>query len=605
MGVVLSGTLDDGTAGLLAIKQRGGVAVVQDPDEALYAGMPRSAIENVDVDYILRMSDISSRLTELAYRSVEMEEASVSSEIEMEADIAEFELEAMQDFDRPGKPSGFGCPECGGSLWELQEGSLIRFRCRTGHAYSTGSLLAEQSEALETALWTALRALEEKAALVCRLADRARDRHQPLSAKRFAEQAQVAQQRAALMRRLLLKEDDSMATDVLIDVPAAGNGQVLKADSSVAVQGDDSNLPVQPATAKTINFKVVALCASAGGLKALSQILSALPADFPCAITVVQHLSPQHSSQLADILSRRTALAVKQAETGDVLYPGKVYIAPPDHHLLVNSDGTLSLSHTELVHFVRPSADLLLESMAASLKQQAIAVVLTGSGVDGAMGVRAIKQMGGSVVVQNQETSEVFGMPGAAIATGSADLIVSLEEIATTLVGTRGDWRWSKLGFMSNLELDPEFEALLDHVKRDRGFDFTGYKRSTLMRRVQKCMQAVGIESYSDYLNYLEVHPEEFAHLFNTIFINVTSFFRDYSAWEYISREIVPRIVARKEPNEPIRVWSAGCASGQEAYTLAIILAEALGSRQVSLLGQNLRYGCGRRGSRPGSPCRL
>ena len=130
---------------------------------------------------------------------------------------------------------------------------------------------------------------------------------------------------------------------------------------------------------------------------------------------------------------------------------------------------------------------------------------------------------------------------------------------------------------MSNPELNPEFEALLNFVKHERGFDFTGYKRSTLTRRVQKCMQAVGIESYSDYLDYLEVHPEEFSHLFNTIFINVTSFFRDYSAWECISREIVPRIVARKELNEPIRVWSAGCASGQEAYTLAIVLAEALG----------------------------
>ncbi len=429
VGVVLSGTLDDGTAGLLAIKQQGGVAVVQDPDEALYSGMPRSAIENVDVDYILRVSDIPSKLRELAYRSVEMEESSVSSEIEMEADIAELELEAMQDFDRPGKPSGFGCPECGGSLWELQEGSLIRFRCRTGHAYSIGSLLAEQSEALEMALWMALRALEEKAALLGRLADRSRDR-QPLSARRFAEQAQVAQQRAALIRQLLLKED-SITTDVLIDVSSNGNGQVVA--DSVAVQGDDSK-PVQSATAETIAFKVVALCASVGGLKALSQILSALPADFPCAITVVQHLSPQHSSQLADILSRRTALVVKQAEAGDLLHPGKVYIAPPDNHLLVNSDGTLSLTHTELVHFVRPSADLLLESMAASLKQRAIAVVLTGAGVDGAMGVRAIKQMGGRVVVQNQATSEVFGMPGAAIATGSTDLIVSLDEIATTLV---------------------------------------------------------------------------------------------------------------------------------------------------------------------------
>ena len=432
VGVVLSGTLDDGTAGLLAIKQRGGVAIVQDPDEALYSGMPRSAIENVDIDYILRVSEIPSMLQELAYKSVEMERTSVSSEMEMEADVAELELEAMHDFNRPGKPSGFGCPECGGSLWELQEGSLIRFRCRTGHAFSTGSLMAEQSEALETALWMALRALEEKAALVHRLAGRARDRRQPLSAERFAVQAQVAQQRATLIRQLLLKEDsEPIATDPIGG--NGGNGQVVRVDSSVRVQGDGLK-PLQSATAKAIDFKVVALCASAGGLKALSQILSALPANIPCAITVLQHLSPQHSSQLAEILSRRTTLAVKEAEAGDVLHPGKVYIAPPDHHLLVNSDGTLSLSHTELVHFVRPSADLLLESMAASLKQQAIAVVLTGSGVDGAMGVSAIKQMGGSVVVQNQATSEVFGMPGAAIATGSTDRIVSLDEIAATLV---------------------------------------------------------------------------------------------------------------------------------------------------------------------------
>ncbi len=130
---------------------------------------------------------------------------------------------------------------------------------------------------------------------------------------------------------------------------------------------------------------------------------------------------------------------------------------------------------------------------------------------------------------------------------------------------------------MSNPGLDLEFEAFLNYVKRERGFDFTGYKRSTLLRRVQKRLQGVGIESYSNYLDYLQVHPEEFAHLFNTIFINVTSFFRDHSAWEYISREIVPRIAVLKEANEPIRVWSAGCASGQEAYTLAIILAEFLG----------------------------
>jgi two-component system chemotaxis response regulator CheB len=181
-------------------------------------------------------------------------------------------------------------------------------------------------------------------------------------------------------------------------------------------------------------FDVVALAASAGGLAALSRVLSALPPDFPAAMAVVQHLDPRHRSLMADILSRRTALKVKQAEEGDVVAPATVYIASPNRHLLVNPDGTLSLSQSELVHFVRPSADLLFESVAASYKDRAIAVVLTGTGSDGAMGVQAIKKMSGTVIVQDEKTSEFFGMPGAAIHTGNVDFILPLEEIASALV---------------------------------------------------------------------------------------------------------------------------------------------------------------------------
>ncbi len=133
---------------------------------------------------------------------------------------------------------------------------------------------------------------------------------------------------------------------------------------------------------------------------------------------------------------------------------------------------------------------------------------------------------------------------------------------------------------MSDSDTTPEFEALLGYIKHNRGFDLLGYKRSGLMRRVQKRMQIVGIDTYSDYMDYLEVHPDEFVHLFNTLLINVTSFFRDRSSWDYIMTEIIPRIAARKEPNELIRVWSAGCSSGEEAYTLAIALAEVLGVKE-------------------------
>lgn len=178
----------------------------------------------------------------------------------------------------------------------------------------------------------------------------------------------------------------------------------------------------------------MAFAASAGGLHALSEVFALLPKTFPAPIVVVQHLDPRHRSLMADILSRCTSLKVKQAEEGDQVQSGVAYIAPPNRHLLVNPDGTLSLSQSELVHFVRPSADLLFESVAASFKQRAIAVVLSGTGSDGSMGVRAIKKMGGTVIVQSEKSAEYFGMPGAALETGSVDFVLPLQEIPSVLV---------------------------------------------------------------------------------------------------------------------------------------------------------------------------
>ncbi|HEY9632408.1 MAG TPA: chemotaxis protein CheB [Coleofasciculaceae cyanobacterium] len=184
-------------------------------------------------------------------------------------------------------------------------------------------------------------------------------------------------------------------------------------------------------------FDIVALAASADGLKALSQILSGLSADFPAALVVVQHLSPRHRSLLAEILNRCRPLLVKQAEEGGQLSPGRVFIAPPDYHLLVNADGSLSLSQTEKVHFVRPAAEILFESVAQSYKDRAIAVVLTEGDSDGSRGVQAINKMGGKVIAQDKATSTVWGMPAAAIETGCVDWVLPLDKIGaaiTTLV---------------------------------------------------------------------------------------------------------------------------------------------------------------------------
>ena len=183
-----------------------------------------------------------------------------------------------------------------------------------------------------------------------------------------------------------------------------------------------------------IAFNVVALAASMGGLTAISTVLSALPADFPAAILVVQHLSPKFPSQLSEVLSRRTALPVKPAATGDVLRPGSVYVAVPNQHLLVAPNGTLLLSDAPKMNFVRPAADQLFMSLASTYKSRAIAVVLTGSGSDGALGLLSIKKHGGMAIAQDESTSEFFNMPGAAIATGKVDFVLPLEAIASTLV---------------------------------------------------------------------------------------------------------------------------------------------------------------------------
>jgi two-component system, chemotaxis family, protein-glutamate methylesterase/glutaminase len=181
-------------------------------------------------------------------------------------------------------------------------------------------------------------------------------------------------------------------------------------------------------------FDIVMLAASAGGLAALTEVLGALPAEFPVPVVVVQHLDPRHRSLMAEILHRRIHLNVEEATEGAKLEPATVYIAPPDQHLLVTPDGILNLSHTDLVHFVRPSADLLFESGAGAYPGRAIGVVLTGAGSDANMGVRAIEQTGGTVIAQNPQTAEFSGMPQAAIDTGDVDFVLELEEIGPALV---------------------------------------------------------------------------------------------------------------------------------------------------------------------------
>jgi two-component system, chemotaxis family, protein-glutamate methylesterase/glutaminase len=219
--VVLSGALDDGTAGLVAVRRFGGVAIVQDPDDALYQGMPSSAIEHGGVDHVLPAPAIGARIAALA-RGPGAEQPSsnpdVPDVVKVEDEMTDLSMSAIKG-DNPGRPSAFSCPDCNGVLWELHDGDLIRFRCRVGHAWSPESLLSEQREQLEAALWIALRSLEERASLARRLGGPARQRGHRITAARFEEQARESDQAAELVRRLLVERDSLGEAWPLGDLP--------------------------------------------------------------------------------------------------------------------------------------------------------------------------------------------------------------------------------------------------------------------------------------------------------------------------------------------------------------------------------------------------
>ena len=213
VGVVLTGSLDDGTAGLKAIKDRGGIAVVQDPEEAFYPSMPQSALDHVAVDYRLPLAEIGPLLGRLAHDPVPIADApEPSRQMELEVKLAEMNGSVMHADERPGKPSVFSCPECNGVLYELADDELVRFRCRTGHAFSAESVLAEQAEALEDALWAALNTLEETAMLSRRMGDRARESGHTILQARFEAKVRDAEARAEVLRRVL-HGADSFAGD--------------------------------------------------------------------------------------------------------------------------------------------------------------------------------------------------------------------------------------------------------------------------------------------------------------------------------------------------------------------------------------------------------
>jgi two-component system, chemotaxis family, CheB/CheR fusion protein len=320
---------------------------------------------------------------------------------------------------------------------------------------------------------------------------------------------------------------------------------------------------------------VVAIGASAGGLAALKRLLGAMPASSGVAIVVVVHLSPDHESHLVDLLQPVSALPVEQISATTTLERDRVYVIPPGSNVS-SVDTHLRLSDLERDRRQRAPIDHFFRTLSKTHDGNSVVVVLTGTGSDGALGLRTIKERGGLTIAQDPNEAEYDGMPQAAIATGMVDLVLRLDDIPHAILNYLkteprvGDPDAPTADDVQERTLQQLFALLRSRTGRD----FSRYKRSTLLRRTARRMQIHGVERIEDYLDLIRRTPAEVEALADEFLVTVTEFFRDPDVFDHLAREIVPKLFAGKGAGDQVRVWSVGCATGEEAYSLAILLLE-------------------------------
>jgi two-component system, chemotaxis family, CheB/CheR fusion protein len=318
---------------------------------------------------------------------------------------------------------------------------------------------------------------------------------------------------------------------------------------------------------------IVGIGASAGGLKPLQTFFEALPPATGMAFVVVTHLHPEHESHMAEILQSKTPMRVSQVDRRVSIEPDHVYVIPPNHNIVV-SDTYLEIEAFQTPRGTRTPIDGFFRSLAKA-HRGSVAVILSGSGTDGAVGIKDVKEQGGVLLVQHPQEAEYDSMPNAAINTGLADMILPVRELVEKLVdyGSQAPRLPAEPEALSERELET-IQRILAQVHARTGHDFSQYKRSTILRRIQRRMQLNGFEAPDEYLEYLRTNVGESVAMFNDILIGVTNFFRDREPWEALEKKVIPALFEQKAPGEKIRVWSIGCATGEEAYSLAILLLE-------------------------------
>ncbi|AVE03677.1 chemotaxis protein [Pseudomonas palleroniana] len=342
-----------------------------------------------------------------------------------------------------------------------------------------------------------------------------------------------------------------------------------------------------------LDFPVVGIGASAGGLQAVKAFFEHMPKDCGMAFVVILHLSPDHQSVADKIIQESTRLPVSQVNNTTPIEKNQVYVISPAHHLKMN-DGYLAVSPSTREGGSHIAIDLFFRDLADAHKERAFCVILSGTGADGAVGLSRIKEQGGITLVQSPEDAEFDGMPLAAIETQMADLVLPVVEMPQKLLEL---WRNAQSIILPTAD-DPEIKTTPPATERDAavaeqllldiliqlraitGHDFKHYKRATVLRRIERRLQVTAQPDLAAYYNFLQEHPDETKALLGDMLIGVTNFFRDREAFEALERDVIPNLVKSLEDSVPhreqVRIWSAGCSTGEEAYSLAMLVAEQL-----------------------------
>ncbi len=338
-------------------------------------------------------------------------------------------------------------------------------------------------------------------------------------------------------------------------------------------------IPVEAAPIASLEarFPIVGIGASAGGLAAFEAFFSGMPAaaDPGMAFVLVQHLAPDHKSILSELVRRYTRMEVFEVEDGMVVRPNCAYIIPPSRDMAL-LDGALQLLEPSAPRGLRLPIDFFFRSLAQDQRERAIGIVLSGTGSDGTLGVRSIKGEGGMVMVQNPESTDFDGMLRSAIGTGLVDYVLPPAEMAAQLIAyvSHAFGRAPCPAAPPPPRAENTIKKILVLMRAQTGHDFSQYKQNTIVRRVERRMAVNQIDDLDGYLRFVQQNPQEIDGLFRDLLIGVTNFFRDPEAFEALEVKVIPRLFEGKPPGAPVRIWVPGCSTGEEAYSIAILLRE-------------------------------